>query len=76
MNVERLILECLDNVGSLAMPKTTLFSEVRLDAPGTSYTEFESALRNLGRKGQVEVVPGEDRDKVKILEAGAARLSE
>jgi hypothetical protein len=76
MNVERTILSNLNRAHLGIMTSTTLWSEVKLDEPGSTYTGFKAALEELEIKEQVVVVKGEDRTKVKITDAGKARLLE
>lgn len=76
MKTERRILENLSRVQPRLMTVGTLWSEVLLDDERVSYSEFKLALRSLEEKEQVVVVHGEDRDKVKITQAGTARLAE
>lgn len=76
MNLQRTILRNLEQRTGGIYPTGTLWSEVMLDEPGTSYSEFKRALTQLEEKGQVVVVTGEDRNKAKITDAGRARLME
>lgn len=76
MNLQRTILTNLDRRPGGILPTGTLWSEVMLDEPGTSYSEFKRALTALEEKNQVVVVIGEDRNKAKITDAGRARLME
>jgi hypothetical protein len=76
MNLQRLILTNLERSHNGMMPTGTLWSEVSLDAGGSTFTEFSKALRELEMKEQVVVVKGEDRNKAKITDAGRARLLE
>jgi len=76
MNLERIILTNLARVKPRLMAVGTLWSEVRLDDETATYTAFKAALLALEEKGQAVVIPGEDRDKAKITQAGEARLAE
>lgn len=76
MNAERTILNSLNLVHPRMMAVGTLWSEVRMDAEGLTYSEFKAALSTLEQKGQVVCVSGEDRNKAKITDAGRARLLE
>lgn len=76
MNLQRTILRNLDARTGGICPVGTLWSDVMLDEPGTSYSEFKRALTQLEEKCQVVVVIGEDRNKAKITDAGRARLLE
>lgn len=76
MTLQRTILRNLDNRPGGICPTGTLWSDVMLDEPGTSYSEFKRALTQLEEKGQVVVVIGEDRNKAKITDAGRARMME
>ena len=74
--MQRTILRNLDQAhnGMMAMP--TLWAEVSLDLHGSAYTEFRAAIAALEVKEQIIVIKGEDRLKVKITDAGRARLLE
>jgi len=76
MNLQRTILRNLDARPNGMCPTGTLWSDVAMDEPGTSYSEFKRALTELEIKGQVVVVTGEDRTKAKSTDAGLARLME
>jgi predicted transcriptional regulator len=76
INLQRTILRNLDERSSGMCPTGTLWADVGLDEPGTSYSEFKRALDALEQKGQVVVITGEDRQKAKITDAGRARLLE
>lgn len=76
MSLQRTILHNLEQRPSGMLPTGTLWAEVMLDDPGTSYTAFSKALTELEQKGQVVVIDGEDRRKAKITDAGRARLLE
>lgn len=76
MNLERTILSNLERGHNGMMAVGTLWSEVALDVGGSTYTEFNAALRSLEEKQQVVTVKGEDRNKAKITDAGRARLLE
>jgi hypothetical protein len=76
MSLQRTILRNLEQRPSGMCPTGTLWADVALDEPGTSYSEFKRALTALEEKGQVVVVNGEDRAKAKITDAGRARLLE
>jgi hypothetical protein len=76
MNLERTILTNLERGHHGMMATGTLWSEVGLDVPGSTYTDFKKALRELELKEQVVVIPGEDRQKAKITDLGRARLLE
>lgn len=76
MNIQRTILRNLDNRANGICPTGTLWSDVLLDEPGTSYSAFQRAMTDLEVKGQVVIVEGEDRRKAKITDAGRARLME
>ena len=74
--IERIILNNLDNIAPRMMAVGTLWSEVHLDDDSVNFTAFKKALTSLQEKGQAVVIDGEDRNKVKITQAGAARLAE
>lgn len=76
MKLERTILTNLELGHNGMMAVGTLWSEVGLDVGGSTYTEFNKALRTLEEKGQVITIKGEDRNKAKITDAGRARLLE
>lgn len=76
MNLQRTILKNLDQRTGGICPTGTLWSDVMLDEPGTSYSEFKRALTALEEKSQVVVINGEDRTKAKITDAGKLRLLE
>lgn len=76
MNLQRTILTNLESRPTGILPTGTLWHEVMLDEPGTSYTLFAKALTELEVKGQIVTVEGEDRRKAKITDAGRARLLE
>lgn len=76
MNLQRTILKNLEGRPNGMCPTGTLWSEVLLDEPGTSYSAFKRALMELEEKSQVVVVTGDDRTKAKITDAGRARLME
>lgn len=76
MNLERTILTNLSRARDGMMAVTTLWAEVSLDQPDATYSQFKLSLQELEVKGQAVVVPGEDRDKAKITQAGKARLME
>lgn len=72
--MQRTILRNLEQRPNGICPTGTLWADVALDEPGTSYSEFRRALGELEIKGQVVVVTGEDRNKAAITDAGRARL--
>ena len=76
MSLQRTILRNLDSRPNGMCPTGTLWADVCLDEPGTSYSEFKRALTALEEKAQIVVVNGEDRAKAKITDAGRARLME
>jgi hypothetical protein len=76
MNLERTILETLRRSHPFLMAMPTVWSEVLLDQPRASYSGFKAALQSLEEKGQAIVLAGEDRTKIKITDAGLARLME
>lgn len=76
MSLQRTILKNLEQHPNGMRPTGTLWSDVMLDEPGTSYSEFKRALTALEEKGQLVVVNGEDRNKAKITDLGRARLME
>lgn len=76
MNLERLILEKLNQVAPRLLSQNVLWSDCRLEDSSISLTSVKDALRKLESKDQVTVVPGEDSTKVKIKPAGIARLAE
>lgn len=76
MTLQRTILRNLESRTGGMCPTGTLWSDVMLDEPGTSYSEFKRALAALEEKSQVIVITGEDRTKAKITDAGRARLME
>ena len=75
MNIQRTILQCLNNVAPRMLTLGTLWSEVRMDCE-CSHSKFKAELDRLEMKGQVVVIDGEDRSKAKITQAGEARLAE
>ena len=74
--IERIILNNLDNIAPRMMAESVLWNEVHLDDDSVNFTSFRNALSSLQEKGQAVVIDGEDRSKVKITQAGAARLAE
>ena len=74
--IEKIILKNLDNIAPRMMAEGVLWNEVHLDDDSVSFTAFRKALTSLQEKGQAVVIDGEDRNKVKITQAGAARLAE
>jgi hypothetical protein len=74
--MERAILTILKGCHPYLMSVATLWSEVLLDVPRAGYTGFRAAVGELEMKGQIVVVKGEDREKIKITDAGLARLLE
>ncbi|MFC5049235.1 hypothetical protein ACFPK9_01195 [Rubritalea spongiae] len=76
MNAERTILRVLDEAKPRLLNVGTLWSDVHLEDDRVSYSVFRKSLQKLEEKEQVVVVPGEDRDKAKITQAGEARLAE
>lgn len=76
MSLQRTILRNLDQRPNGMCPTGTLWGDVSMDEPGTSYSAFKRALTDLEIKEQVVVVTGEDRTKAKITDAGRARLLE
>lgn len=76
MNIERAILRNLESRPNGMCPTGTLWSDVLLDEPGTSYSAFRRALTNLEQRNQIVVIEGEDRHKAKITDLGRARLLE
>jgi hypothetical protein len=76
MSLQRTILKNLDARPNGMCPTGTLWSEVMLDEPGTSYSEFKRALTALEESGEVTVINGKDRAKAFITDAGRARLME
>jgi hypothetical protein len=76
VNLERTILTNLERGHNGMMATGTLWSEVRLDVSGCTYTDFKKALGELEIKEQVIVIAGEDRQKAKITDLGRARLLE
>jgi hypothetical protein len=76
MNLERLILDKLNDVHPRMLSETTLWSDVRLEESGTSLTDLRNAVRKLEGKSQVIAVTGEDVTRIKITTDGIARLSE
>lgn len=76
MNLQRTILRNLEQRPNGMCPTGTLWADVMLDEPGTSYTAFARALTDLEMKGQIVTIEGEDRRKAKITDAGRARLLE
>lgn len=76
MNIQRTILRNLEQRPNGLCPVGTLWADVMMDEPGISYSEFSKALTELEVKDQVVIVPGEDRRKAKITDAGRARLME
>jgi hypothetical protein len=76
MNLQLVILRTLKLVHPRLMTTGTLWSEVLMEAPGTTYSAYREALICLEEKGQVVCVTGEDRDRVKLTDAGVARIRE
>lgn len=74
--MERTILRNLEQRPNGMCPTGTLWGDVALDDPGSSYTAFRKALEALEKKEQVIVIAGEDRQKAKITDLGRARLLE
>ena len=74
--IERIILNNLDNIAPRMMAESVLWNEVHLDDGSVNFTSFRNALSSLQEKGQAVVIDGEDRSKVKITQAGTARLAE
>jgi len=76
MNPELTILRNLERAHEGIMTKPVLWSEVSLDDGGVSYSEFSKALTDLEVDGEVLVLTGKDRIKVKITDKGKLRLME
>ena len=76
MSLQRTILRNLETRANGMMPTGTLWGEVMIDEPGTTYSAFAKALTELEIKGQIVTVEGEERRKAKITDAGRARLLE
>ena len=76
MNTERRLLEILQRVHPRLMAVNVAWSELLMDEQRASYAGFKAALLALEEKGQVVKITGEDRDRVKITDAGLARLAE
>ena len=76
MNLERLILDKLNDVHPRMLTENVLWSDVRLEETGVSLTDLRNAVRKLEGKNQVIVVTGEDSTRIKITTDGIARLSE
>jgi predicted transcriptional regulator len=74
--MQRTILRNLEQRPNGMMPTGTLWADVMIDEPGTSYTQFAKALTELEMKGQIVTVEGEERRKAKITDVGRARLLE
>lgn len=76
MTLQRTILRNMEQRPNGVCPTGTLWADVALDEPGTSYSEFSRALAELEIKGQVVTLRGEERLKAKITDAGRMRLLE
>ena len=76
MSTERTILTNLERGHDGVMSKSVLWSEVMLDEGGCTYSEFSQHLTNLEVKGEVVVLHGSERVKVKITDKGRLRLME
>lgn len=76
MNLERIILETLENVHPRMLTDRVLLGDVRLQESSVSQGDLTRALRILENKKQVIVLTGEDSTRVKITQAGQARLLE
>lgn len=76
MNLERLILEKLNDVHPRMLTENVLWSDVRMEEAATSLTDLRNAVRKLESKNQVVVVTGEDSTRIKITTDGIARLAE
>lgn len=76
MNIERTILTNLERGNDGTMTKPVLWSEVMLDQGGCSYSEFTKALTDLEVSGEVIVLNGRDRTKIRITDNGRMRLME
>ena len=76
MNLQLLILRTLRLVHPRMMGTGTLWSEVLMEAPGTTYAAVVEACRTLEERGQALRINGEDRDRIKITEDGIARILE
>lgn len=76
MNLERTILTNLDQGHEGTVTKPVLWSEVSLDAGDCSYSEFSKALTDLEMSGDIVVLNGRDRIKVRITDNGRLRLME
>lgn len=76
MNIQLTILRNLARAYEGIMTKPVLWSEVSLDGGGVSYSEFSKALGDLEIDGEVLVITGKDRIKVKITDKGKLRLME
>lgn len=76
MNLERLILEKLNDVHPRMLTENVLWSDVRMEEAATSLTDLRNAVRKLEGKNQVVVVTGEDSTRIKITTDGIARLAE
>lgn len=76
MNIQRLILEKLNDVHPRMLAENVLWSDVRMEEASTSLTDLRNAVRKLEGKNQVVVVTGEDSTRIKITTDGIARLAE
>ena len=76
MNLERLILDNLNLAHPRMLTENVLWRGVQLDDGTTSLTDLRNAVRKLESKDQVVAVSGEDATRIKITQAGIARLAE
>jgi hypothetical protein len=76
MNPELTILRNLERGHEGIVTKPVLWNEVSLDDSGVTYSEFSKALGDLEIEGEVLVLTGKDRIKVKITDKGKLRLME
>ena len=74
MNLEREMLEALDQVEPLMMFERVLVSQMRMQ--GHTQADAEGALRRLEQRSQVIGITTDDGRKWKISTAGKARLCE
>jgi hypothetical protein len=76
MNNERNILDKLSLVHPRMLTENVLLNDCRMDDSTVTLTGLRDAVRKLEAKGQVVQVQGEDALRIKITDAGKARLAE
>lgn len=76
MSTQRQILEALHTAHPRMLSETVLLSDLRVQGIKISLTDLRGELRRLEEKEQAIIVNGEDATRIKITQAGIARLAE